>query len=82
MLCGTIGLGRLLAEGVEGVGERLRSYAKDMRWRVREGVAMGLQRLGAADLSRLLDLVTSWARDPAPLVQRAAMASTGRLRRL
>lgn len=74
VLCGTIGLGRLLAEGVEGAGERLRSYAKDARWRVREGVAMGLQRLGDADLPRLLGLVTTWAGDPDPLVQRAAVA--------
>lgn len=74
VLCGTIGLGRLLAAGAEGAGERLRSYAKDARWRVREGVAMGLQRLGDADLPRLLSLVTTWAGDPDPLVQRAAVA--------
>ncbi len=74
VLCGTIGLGRLLAAGAEGAGERLRSYAKDARWRVREGVAMGLQRLGDADLPRLLSLVTTWAGDRDPLVQRAAVA--------
>lgn len=74
VLCATIGLGRLLADGAEQAGERLRSYATDARWRVREGVAMGLQRLGDADLPRLLDLATSWAQDPDPLVQRAAVA--------
>ena len=74
VLCGTIGLGRLMAAGAEGTGERLRGYAKDARWRVREGVAMGLQRLGDADLPRLLSLVTTWAGDPDPLVQRAAVA--------
>jgi hypothetical protein len=74
VLCGTIGLGRLLAAGAEGAAERLRSYAKDARWRIREGVAMGLQRLGDADLPRLLSLVTTWAGDPDPLVQRAAVA--------
>ena len=35
---------------------------------------MGLQRLGDADLPRLLSLVTTWAGDPDPLVQRAAVA--------
>jgi hypothetical protein len=35
---------------------------------------MALQRLGDADLPRLLDLVTRWAGDRDPLVQRAAAA--------
>ena len=74
VLCATIGLGRLLADGAGDVAERLRSYATDARWRVREGVAMGLQRLGDANLPRLLDLADCWARDPHPLVQRAAVA--------
>jgi hypothetical protein len=34
----------------------LARLADDDRWRVREGVAMGLQRLGDADLPRLLAL--------------------------
>jgi hypothetical protein len=75
MLCGTIGLGRLLAEKADRKTERrLHAYAADSRWRVREGVAMALQRLGDADLPRLLDLVADWARDKHPLVQRAAIA--------
>jgi hypothetical protein len=73
VFCGVIGLGRLLAEGAH-VEARLRRHATDARWRVREAVAMALQRLGDADLPRLLDLVTSWALDPHPLVQRAAVA--------
>ena len=39
-----------------------------------EGVVMGLQRLGDADLGRLLDLASAWAVDPDPLVKRAAVA--------
>lgn len=35
---------------------------------------MALQRLGDADLERLLDVVRAWANDPDPLVQRAAAA--------
>lgn len=73
VFCGVIGLGRLLAEGAQ-VEARLRQHATDARWRVREAVAMALQRLGDADLPRLLDLVTSWAVHPHPLVQRAAVA--------
>jgi hypothetical protein len=72
-LCGAAGLGRLLADG-EDVAATLRGLAGDDRWRVREGVAMGLQRLGDADLGRMLDLAASWAADPSPLVRRAAVA--------
>lgn len=71
--CGVVGLGRLLAEG-RPVAGRLRAHAVDERWRVREAVAMALQRLGDDDLPRLLTLVGEWAGDPNPLVQRAAAA--------
>jgi hypothetical protein len=74
VVCGVVGLGRLLAEGAPVV-PRLRVHATDSRWRVREAVAMALQRLGDADLPRLVDLVSDWATDPDPLVQRAAVAS-------
>jgi hypothetical protein len=44
--CGAVGLGRLLAEGKTEVLETLRLCASDPRWRMREGVAMALQRFG------------------------------------
>ncbi|NLT53222.1 MAG: HEAT repeat domain-containing protein [Actinomycetales bacterium] len=55
--------------------ERLHGHAADARWRVREAVAMAMQRLGDVDLPRLLAVVTAWADDPHPLVQRAALAA-------
>src|ERR687898_347008 len=39
-----------------------------------QAVAMALQRLGDADKAGLHDLVSRWAADPDPLVQRAAVA--------
>jgi hypothetical protein len=75
VFCGVVGLGRILAGRADAdLTRRLRGHAADPRWRVREGVAMALQRLGDADLPRLLDTVTGWASDPCPLVQRAALA--------
>lgn len=75
LFCGVVGLGRLLAERqADTVVQRLRSHAGDPRWRVREAVAMALQRLGDRDLPRLLDLAAEWAADENPLVQRAAAA--------
>jgi hypothetical protein len=76
VFCGVVGLGRRLADGADSeIVERLRGHAADERWRVREAVAMALQRLGDADLPRLEDMVTGWAADPHPLVQRAAVAA-------
>ncbi len=59
--CGTVGLGRLAAEGNADVLPRLRELASDPRWRVREGVAMALQRLGAVDMEALLGEMHAWA---------------------
>jgi len=75
VLCAAIGLGQQLADGSGQAAGRLLSCATDARWRVREGVAMGMQRLGDADLGRLLDIADEWASDPHPLVQRAAVAA-------
>jgi hypothetical protein len=60
-LCGAVGLGRLSAEGCDDLIDELRIHASDPRWRVREGVAMGLQRIGAHDMRRLLDIAHNWS---------------------
>jgi len=57
------------------VERRLRGHATDARWRVREAVAMAMQRLGDADLPRLVDIVTAWSADRNALIQRAAVAA-------
>lgn len=61
--CGAVGLGRLAATGRRDVLADLRRHASDPRWRVREGVAMGLQRLGAADMPSLLAEMERWSTD-------------------
>ncbi len=72
---GAVGLGRLLAEQQDAdLVDRLHRLAGDRRWRVREGVAMALQRLGDHDPPRLWRLARTWAEDADPLVQRAAAA--------
>ena len=78
-VCGTVALGRLLAESADEAEQarilaRLRGLANDPRWRVREGVAMALQRLGDASVERLLAAIEDWA-EGAPLEQRAAAAA-------
>jgi hypothetical protein len=73
-LCGAVGLGRLAAEGRIDLLPRLRELASHPRWRAREGAVMGLQRLGDADMARLLTEMEDWA-DGEPLEQRAAAAA-------
>jgi hypothetical protein len=80
-VCGVVGLGRLLAEGRLELAEELRAHASDPRWRVREGVAMALQRVGDTDVGRLFDIVTRWLADR-PYVQRAAVAGVAEPRLL
>jgi hypothetical protein len=72
--CGLVGLGRLAAGGRHELLGELRRHAVDPRWRVREAVAMGLQRVGDARFDELLDEMRGWA-GGARLEQRAAAAA-------
>jgi hypothetical protein len=72
--CGVVGLGRLLAEGDRHLLPALRTHASDPRWRVREAVAMALQRLGDADMDQLIVDMRDWAQGSS-LEQRAAIAA-------
>lgn len=72
--CGTVGFGRLAAEGDASALKTLRQQASDPRWRVREGVAMGLQRVGDKDMARLLKEMQIWSKGNL-LEQRAAAAA-------
>ena len=60
--CGVEGLGRLIAEGQSDLWPTLRTFASDPRWRIREGVAMALQRVGQADMDALLEKLETWVK--------------------
>jgi hypothetical protein len=72
--CGVIGLGRLLADGRTSYLETICQYASDRRWRMREGVAMALQRLGDVNMDLLVQEMQPWSIGN-PLEQRAAAAA-------
>jgi hypothetical protein len=72
--CGAVGLGRLLEEGDSSQLIPLHSLASDPRWRMREGVAMALQRLGDADMAQLIAAMHAWS-EGTFLEQRAAAAA-------
>lgn len=52
----------------------LRRSANDPRWRVREGVAMGLQRIGFADFNALQEVIERWEPGATLLEHRAIVA--------
>ena len=72
--CGVVGLGRLLAEGKTELLATLCACASDRRWRIREAVAMALQRLGDVDMNALIQAMKGWSTGT-PLEQRAAAAA-------
>jgi hypothetical protein len=53
----------------------LASAANDTRWRVREGVAMGLQRIGKASFPELETILLSWIQSGTLLEWRAVVAA-------
>ncbi len=73
-LCGAAGLGRFALDDPK-VLPRLEALASDPRWRVREGVAIALQRIGDADMDALIKIAIPWARDPDLYVRRASVAA-------
>jgi hypothetical protein len=62
VVCGIVGLGRLLAEGDGSMLKVLRPFASDPRWRVREAVCMALQRWGHVDIPALLQEMQNWGK--------------------
>lgn len=61
VFCGVVGLGKLAANE-PGLFDRLRHYASDPRWRIREAVATGLQLGGDQDMDLLLREMEGWSK--------------------
>lgn len=61
VFCGVLALGRLIAAGDREQLKRLRPYASDTRWRIREAVAMALQTVGDSDIKLLLREAKRWS---------------------
>lgn len=75
VVCGLVAAGRLFGEGDDAMAAVLHDHAADTRWRVREGVAMGVQRAGDAAPERAFALMEGWVAEDDPLVQRAVVAA-------
>jgi len=61
VLCGVVGLGTLVNKGKLEYLKQLRQFASDPRWRVREAVAIALQRIGDKDMTFLLKEMKEWS---------------------
>ncbi len=72
-MCAAAAAGRRSSD--PSVEATARALADDERWRVREGVAIGLQLLGDTDPGAWRSIASRWVDDPSPLVQRAAVAA-------
>jgi hypothetical protein len=62
VFCGLTALGKWAGRGDRKELARLRRYASDPRWRVREAVAIALQYVGDADMTALLKEMRAWSR--------------------
>jgi hypothetical protein len=61
LFCGVFGLGKLIANGNQEYFTRLRTYASDHRWRIREATAMALQLVGDQNMNILLKELKGWS---------------------
>lgn len=76
--CGTVGVGALGAVSpalFEKALAALKTLANDPRWRMREGVAMALQRLAASRGSETWQALQAWIAEGGLLEMRAAAAA-------
>jgi len=68
----------LLAVGDASVLPELRGLAADPRWRIREAVAIALQRMGEVDFPALLEEMRRWAAGTALERRPSSPRSAGR----
>ncbi len=73
-VCGVIGLGYLAARENTAHFSLLRSLASDSRWRIRESVALGLQKYGKTSFDSLLTMMVGWSHGN--LLERRAVVAT------
>ncbi len=60
--CGVVGLGTVINMGKLQYLKQLRQFASDPRWRIREAVAMALQRVGDVNIDFLLQEMEEWSK--------------------
>jgi hypothetical protein len=78
-LSAAVALGAIWSAATPAARERivflLRHAANDSRWRMREGVAMGLQQIGEVNPAALIAILRAWLPNASLLEQRAMVAA-------
>jgi hypothetical protein len=74
VLCGIVGIGKLIADGKTFYIDIIKPFASDKRWRMREGVVMALQKYGDKNMKKLLEEMKKWINGNM-FEQRAAIAA-------
>jgi len=80
--CGSVGIGALgsrLDTSYNDALTTLRELSRDRRWRMREAVRMGLQRILKARTENTLEVLQGWIPEGNPLEMRAVAASVSDL---
>lgn len=72
--CAIVGLGTLINMGKLQYLKQLRQFASDPRWRIREAVALALQRIGDVNIEFLLQEMEEWSKGNL-LEKRASIAA-------
>ncbi len=73
-VCGVIGLGYLAARGDTKHLDQIRERASDPRWRIRESVALGLQKYAETAFEDLFAMMSDWSEGS--LLERRAVVAT------
>jgi hypothetical protein len=74
IFCGVVGLGTLVNRGKLEYLKKLRKFSSDDRWRIREAVAIALQRIGDVNMGFLVREMKEWSTGN-HLEKRAAIAA-------
>ncbi|NPV56213.1 MAG: hypothetical protein HPY76_05995 [Anaerolineae bacterium] len=60
VFCGIAGLGTIADPDQPEILAKLRSFASDHRWRIREGIAIALQAWGRKDYDAMFQCISAW----------------------
>lgn len=73
-MCGVTGLCILNKKNISSAIKLVRPYASHASWRIREGVAIGIQEIAEPNMDEVIECLTEWAKGN-ELEQRAVIAA-------
>jgi hypothetical protein len=74
VMCGIVGSFLQSKDDVSGILKKMKRYASDKSWRIRESVAIGIQEIAADNMGEIIDNLKIWM-DGNDLEKRAVVAA-------